>query len=67
MQAGTAWLPAFLPACLPTWVPACLPACISEECEVGQGYLYGKPMPCDEFESILLQRSDTPNAHASGL
>lgn len=41
---------------------------ISEECEVGQGYLYGKPMPCDEFESILLlQQSDTPNAHASGL
>jgi hypothetical protein len=25
-------------------------------------------MPCDEFESILLlQQSDTPNAHASGL
>lgn len=30
---------------------------IDEGCEVGQGYLYGKPMPCDLFESSFLQQN----------
>lgn len=30
---------------------------IQEGCEVGQGYLYGKPMPCDLFESSFLQQN----------
>ncbi|ATC60035.1 sensor domain-containing phosphodiesterase [Vibrio anguillarum] len=30
---------------------------ISEGCEFGQGYFYGKPMPCDEFEAGLLNQN----------
>lgn len=30
---------------------------LSEDCDVGQGYLYGKPMPCDEFESSLIDQN----------
>lgn len=33
---------------------------LHEECDVGQGYLYGKPMPCDEFESSLINQNYTP-------
>ncbi|CAK4075782.1 EAL domain-containing protein [Vibrio sp. 16] len=29
---------------------------LEEECEVGQGYLYGKPMPCDLFEASFLKQ-----------
>lgn len=31
---------------------------IAEECEYGQGFFYGKPMPCDEFEVHLLNQND---------
>ncbi|KGY11640.1 diguanylate cyclase [Vibrio tubiashii] len=31
---------------------------LAEECDVGQGYLYGKPMPCDEFEGHLLSQNN---------
>ncbi|WP_394250372.1 EAL domain-containing protein [Vibrio profundi] len=30
---------------------------IEEGCEVGQGYLYGKPMPCQEFEHSLINQN----------
>ena len=30
---------------------------IAEGCEFGQGFFYGKPMPCDEFEAHLLQQN----------
>ncbi|MFB9214177.1 bifunctional diguanylate cyclase/phosphodiesterase [Vibrio sinaloensis] len=30
---------------------------IEEGCDVAQGYLYGKPMPCDVFESSFLQQN----------
>lgn len=36
---------------------------IEEECEVGQGYLYGKPMPCDLFESSFLQQNEVAIGH----
>ncbi|WP_264876342.1 sensor domain-containing phosphodiesterase [Vibrio agarivorans] len=29
--------------------------------DIGQGYFYGKPMPCDEFEFYLTNQSPTPN------
>ncbi|NVD07946.1 EAL domain-containing protein [Vibrio sp. JPW-9-11-11] len=34
---------------------------IHEECDFGQGYLYGKPMPCDEFEYHFLNQNLHPN------
>lgn len=27
---------------------------IGEGCDIGQGFLYGKPMPCNEFEQSCL-------------
>ncbi|ROV57707.1 GGDEF domain-containing protein [Vibrio ponticus] len=29
---------------------------IEEDCEYGQGFFYGRPMPCDEFEVCLLNK-----------
>ncbi len=29
---------------------------IQEGCEIVQGFLYGKPMPCNEFEQSLLNQ-----------
>ncbi len=34
---------------------------LSEDCEIGQGYLYGRPMPCDIFESNLLNQNYSPS------
>ncbi|WP_194437661.1 bifunctional diguanylate cyclase/phosphodiesterase [Vibrio fluminensis] len=36
---------------------------INEGCEFGQGFFYGRPMPCDEFEVCLLNKhyADTVN------
>ncbi|KJY83930.1 diguanylate cyclase [Vibrio galatheae] len=35
---------------------------LSEDCDIGQGYLYGKPMPFDEFETHLLNQNNlSPN------
>ncbi|WGV98989.1 EAL domain-containing protein [Vibrio sp. YMD68] len=34
---------------------------ISEGCEFGQGYLYARPMPCDEFELGLLSQNQPGN------
>lgn len=31
---------------------------LAEECDIGQGYLYGKPMPYDEFEGHLLSQNN---------
>ncbi|MCK6263890.1 bifunctional diguanylate cyclase/phosphodiesterase [Vibrio sp. ZSDE26] len=32
---------------------------IGEGCEFGQGYLYGRPMPCDEFELGLFNQNQS--------
>ncbi|MCV5838493.1 EAL domain-containing protein, partial [Escherichia coli] len=29
---------------------------IGEGCDIGQGFLYGKPMPCNEFEQSLFNQ-----------
>ncbi len=29
---------------------------VNEGCDYGQGYLYSKPLPCDEFELNLYQQ-----------
>lgn len=33
---------------------------IAEGCDIGQGFLYGKPMPYDEFETHLLNQNVSP-------
>ncbi|MEL7327375.1 MAG: EAL domain-containing protein, partial [Pseudomonadota bacterium] len=30
---------------------------IGEGCDIGQGFLYGKPMPCNEFEQSLFNQN----------
>ncbi|MDN3611590.1 EAL domain-containing protein [Vibrio ostreicida] len=38
---------------------------ISQGCEYGQGYFYGKPMPCDEFEVGLISQYSSGTANLS--
>ncbi|RJX75532.1 sensor domain-containing phosphodiesterase [Vibrio sinensis] len=38
---------------------------INEGCEVGQGFFYGKPMPCDEFELSLFNQNYLNNLNGT--
>ncbi|MDF4360477.1 EAL domain-containing protein, partial [Vibrio parahaemolyticus] len=37
---------------------------IGEGCDIGQGFLYGKPMPCNEFEQSLFNQRQIGGQYA---
>ncbi|WP_100753997.1 sensor domain-containing phosphodiesterase [Vibrio salilacus] len=37
---------------------------LAEGCDIGQGYLYGKPMPCDEFELSFLNQNHSTHRYS---